>query len=457
MKFLYCFLVVLLESFSLALADSFPAVLIFSGRDSLAFVQGCTLAERLSSKHFVIRVSPDTAMTSADRALQSLKRQTQVDSEAVFFMGFSSGSSLAIRMTIQHREAKGLLLFLSATDSLQMKNASSEFSDSLLSAGVLSAVDSLRSPVFLLQEKGLPHALSRWSFFLEHHLRSTNQYVDKRVFPKDSLTAGQTIQNIANFLSKMKDYVPQRLRPCSQNVTGVAFKEYSGSHFSLQIENDFLDSTRRDSLLQRISRAIPLIKETLDWPLDTAHYDEDSVVVYLYEYRCIPHGQDSYRHAFSDKPYTYLSLDRPDDPVPYCSYLHEIIHLIGWQFSNLWIREGLAVFLNDSLGGYSTFPNYGMDLDSAAELILSIQDTVPFGFVGKNGIPAYRIFASNAFKKEYYILSASFSRYLWRKLGRKTFLKIYRASDSEGEIQALTGKSMETWKQEWKTGFKNFN
>ena len=44
-------------------------------------------------------------------------------------------------------------------------------------------------------------------------------------------------------------------------------------------------------------------------------------------------------------------------------YVHETVHIIAWDWSAPWLEEGLAVFLNDALSGYPTFPNYGEDLD----------------------------------------------------------------------------------------------
>ena len=49
-----------------------------------------------------------------------------------------------------------------------------------------------------------------------------------------------------------------------------------------------------------------------------------------------------------------LGIGCSSGPAPRSAYLHEMVHLVLWRWHELWIREGLAAFLNDELGGYRT-------------------------------------------------------------------------------------------------------
>lgn len=69
-------------------------------------------------------------------------------------------------------------------------------------------------------------------------------------------------------------------------------------------------------------------------------------------------------------------------------YVHETVHIIAWNWHTMWIKEGLAVFLNDHLGGYPAFPSFGRDIDDFAKSKLAYK--FPLRLVGQNGIPKLR-------------------------------------------------------------------
>ena len=79
-------------------------------------------------------------------------------------------------------------------------------------------------------------------------------------------------------------------------------------------------------------------------------------------------------------------------------YIHETVHIIAWDWNTLWIKEGLTVFLNDKLGGYPSFPNFGKDIDELARINLHFSLTL--GMVGGMEYPNSQIG-----KKEDYSIS----------------------------------------------------
>ena len=74
------------------------------------------------------------------------------------------------------------------------------------------------------------------------------------------------------------------------------------------------------------------------------------------------------------------------------------MHIIAWDWNTLWIKEGLTVFLNDKLGGYPSFPNFGKDIDELARINLHFSLTL--GMVGGMEYPNSQIR-----KKEDYSIS----------------------------------------------------
>ena len=135
-------------------------------------------------------------------------------------------------------------------------------------------------------------------------------------------------------------------------------------------------------------------------------------------------------------------------------YLHETVHIIAWDWNTLWLKEGLAVHLNDRLGGYAAFPNFGESVDDFAGRVLS-REFPPamkaLDLVGENGIPR---FENKAVRRMFYILAGSYAGYLLREWGVEKFMRVYAAKDAEAAILRETGKPAWQWKEAWLGGVR---
>lgn len=132
-------------------------------------------------------------------------------------------------------------------------------------------------------------------------------------------------------------------------------------------------------------------------------------------------------------------------------YLKETVKLMTCDNNIFWIREGLALYLNDKLGGWPTWPNFGIGVDEKSREFFQEGSPVKFFAlelfkkVGENSAPDFEIGEFEI----YCMLSASFVKYLDEQLGTVRLMQIYRARDPKKEIVIVTGKSIDKWKDAW--------
>lgn len=187
----------------------------------------------------------------------------------------------------------------------------------------------------------------------------------------------------------------------------------------------------------------------------------DKIRYYIKQnYQGTSHVYGGYNHLQYDKPYVYLTFVKEK----YSPYVHETVHIIAWDFSSLWIREGLAVYLNDYLKGYPSFPNRQISTHKLFNEIISnssfngqqlnVDVKKVLALIGKNGIPQ---FESLIDRKVFYVFSASFVQYLYEDIGVKDFMKLYSLEDTKKAILEITDKEMKKWKDEWIEYIKTIN
>jgi|GEM_PF-3478923 len=124
-------------------------------------------------------------------------------------------------------------------------------------------------------------------------------------------------------------------------------------------------------------------------------------------------------------------------------YLHELVHTL--TDSSLkrrrWMREGLAIYLNDYLGGSSTFPNYGEDIDGLAREymedpeyshILTLEDR-------------YWSNVSVEERRAFYLYSGSLTKYIIETYGRDYYMDIFNGE----RLDFIEGEQGERIVKEW--------
>jgi hypothetical protein len=190
---------------------------------------------------------------------------------------------------------------------------------------------------------------------------------------------------------------------------------------------------------EKIDEAIPKIETYLNTLLGK-HYDGTEKVYFFYGGTSVaftPGG--SYA-----KPVVFMPLS--SDPYSFHNYLHELTHLLTPQHSD-WVSEGLAVYLNDKLGGDGGFPNYGSDIDQLALSYLNETDILEN--VGDETYYPSRSELMTGVGQGWYILSGSFVKYMIEKTGIESFMQIYSAPDMQAGLEEITKKTLREWKTEW--------
>jgi hypothetical protein len=135
----------------------------------------------------------------------------------------------------------------------------------------------------------------------------------------------------------------------------------------LWVEKGYLSNREIREFGSVVDRSIVRAETYLRLPFDREHYREDRIHYFIGGGRFTSHvygrrHQRRYRRAV-----VFLSYVK-EGKAP---YLHETVHILAWDFHALWIREGLAVYLNDKLGGSPAFPNFGRDVDECAREYLA--------------------------------------------------------------------------------------
>ena len=216
--------------------------------------------------------------------------------------------------------------------------------------------------------------------------------------------------------------------------------KYVSDRSILWVEQGYLTAKKATSLQQKIDRAIQDIESFIGIQFDKAAYNKERIEYFVYSGQEVSHTITNYQPRKYMHPVIFLTF-AAEDRSP---YLHETVHIIAWDWHTPWIEEGLAVFLNDTLNGDPTFPNYGKDIDQQAKSMLGYKAALRL--VGNQGIPAFPTWEE---RRAFYTLAGSFTKYLYTELGMEKLMRIYHAEDTKKAITTITGKKLDLLKKEW--------
>lgn len=217
-------------------------------------------------------------------------------------------------------------------------------------------------------------------------------------------------------------------------------EKYISDRSILWIEEGYLSKGEAEVLQEKIDKSIREIENFIGIKFDKEAYKSDKIEYFVHSKREASHTITGYRPRKYMHPVVFLTYaDEMTSP-----YVHETVHIITWDWNTLWIKEGLAVFLNDKLNGYPAFPNYGNDIDELAKSMLRFES--PLRLIGRNGIPR---FSDRKERRMFYIFSGSFVKYLYTHLGIEKLMDIYKAKETKKAVAEITGKNLDKWKKEW--------
>ena len=170
--------------------------------------------------------------------------------------------------------------------------------------------------------------------------------------------------------------------------------KYSSDRSVLWVERDYLSKEEANLLQQKLDKGIFEIENFIGMRFDKKAYKKEKIEYFVHSRREASHTITTYHPRKYMFPVIFLTwADEKKAP-----YIHETVHIIAWDWNTLWIKEGLTVFLNDKLGGYPSFPNFGKDIDELARINLHFSLTL--GMVGGMEYPNSQIR-----KKEDYSIS----------------------------------------------------
>jgi len=124
------------------------------------------------------------------------------------------------------------------------------------------------------------------------------------------------------------------------------------------------------------------------------------------------------------------------------SLLHELVHIYAPD-RNLFLAEGLAVYLQDKLGGNPGFPNFGRDLKVSARERLSEVSSLSVLNAGR----MLTVRDSDAARRTAKTLAGSFVGFLIEKYGLAKFRDLYETKNYAN----VYGKSLEILEKEWRS------
>jgi hypothetical protein len=215
----------------------------------------------------------------------------------------------------------------------------------------------------------------------------------------------------------------------------------------LWVTEDYLNKNEILALAKKVDVGIVKIEKYTGIKFDTHNYGTDKISYWISDFGGAGGGsyiEGQYYSKTAKKANIYLSWAK-ENVSP---YLHEAVHAICFNCETLWIREGLAVYLNDKLGGDKTMPNGGRDLDQLSKKLAKPKYSVLLALIGKDGIP-FSNFSESQDKAVFYCLSGSFVKFLDSKIGTKKLMIIYQATDTNNMLKKITNKDIKTWKKEW--------
>ena len=263
-------------------------------------------------------------------------------------------------------------------------------------------------------------------------LYSINNYADPIVAEDDTLdTEVQEKFDLEELYTFDYDYKDGYIRYCTE-------------HAIFYSQSDYLNEDEIREFAKRVDTGIIEIETYLNMKLDSDHYINSRIFVNINDSM----NEPEFNNENNDIEHTaIISVDNIKEKK--APYIHELIHLIAWEYSSTWIKEGLAIYLNDMFNGDPTYPNNGYDIDKLSLQFYNngtLESLKAFDLLGENGFPNYEDVET---EKIFYIFSASFVKYIENSIGTNDFIDIYKSSDTKNSLENITGKSIQILKDEW--------
>jgi hypothetical protein len=225
----------------------------------------------------------------------------------------------------------------------------------------------------------------------------------------------------------------------------------------LWAQPDALPADEARAFAQELDAGVAAIERLTGERVDRAHYGDSAVHVFVSGRVTVSHVYGGYAHAAYTRPYLYLNPQRVRRRA--APYLHELTHIVLWRFGSHSLREGFASYVEGRLAeegvGYNSGvfgPGPRAEVDSAAAGALSDGvGAAVLPWIGRPGGTDPSITSAEApeSRSAFYLLTRSFVHHLLDEIDIPTFIRLYRADDTESAYRDLTGRSLEDWRAAW--------
>jgi hypothetical protein len=156
------------------------------------------------------------------------------------------------------------------------------------------------------------------------------------------------------------------------------------------------------------------------------------------------HVSSSYRisKALNTKTRGFLEMPLARVREKTSAILHEIVHIYAPN-KNRFLAEGLAVYLQDKMGGNPAFPNFGKGLRALVRDSLSGVSSLE----RLNNVTSPRPLSTVLHERSAYVLAGGFVGFLIAKYGVAMFRNLYET----GNYEKVYGKSLSALEEEWRS------
>lgn len=225
----------------------------------------------------------------------------------------------------------------------------------------------------------------------------------------------------------------------------------------LWAQPDALPADEARAFAEELDAGLAAIVRLTGEQVDRAHFGDPAVHVFVSSRIATSHVYGGYAHPRYNKAYLYLNARRVRTRA--APYLHELTHIVLWQFGSHSLREGFASYVEGRLAGEGVGYNSGVfgpgpreDVDAAAATVLATDSGRSLiEWIGRKGgtDPSITGADNPSSRAAFYLLTRSFVQHMLDVIDIATFIRIYRAEDTDAAYHQHTGRTLDQWRASW--------
>ena len=233
---------------------------------------------------------------------------------------------------------------------------------------------------------------------------------------------------------------------CAEKIYQSEYFEISQSTFDLYNEKCIYNSpeTFLESLDEQIKKIIVYLKAN-NWLDQYPDKKKQITLLFTSDWPC--HIEGGYYAPTVRKLRIYLNhtVQLGIAPIP-----HEMTHLILLDYTSHTIREGLATYAQEVICNVPSIHTLGYPPHLASKQLANKikHSNKIIDIIGTNGIPSSDI-TVGSLRRDYYILTYSFTKYLIDTYGIEKLLTLYNPKDLYRSYIEVYGKNLKNLKQDW--------